>query len=220
MAEVTFIHLFIDLTSLNLFIEVQMFWPHYVMFILFLFLDPPMHRCYGTGVCYLLIVNRINHQLRRDAILWFDILKVSVRALPEIWEYKFISKEWATLKNLLITPKDKDSITKKSSVIDWFKCDKIDCEEEYIGESSKTFGEKYKEHLKSPSLIFEHQNNTGHTTSVENFKIIGRKGHNMARAVKETMYIRVNNPTLNRNIGKYNLPHLWDRILHSFQSWK
>ena len=82
------------------------------------------------------------------------------------------------------------------------------------------FGERYKKHLKAPSPIFEHQNNTGHITSVENFKIIGRKGHNMARAVKEAMYIRVNNPTLNRNIGKYNLPHLWDGILHSISELK
>ena len=129
-------------------------------------------------------------------------------------------KGGATIKNLLVSPKNKDSITKKSSVIYWFKCDKIHCEEEYIGESSRTFGERYGEHLKAPSPIYEHQNNTGHTISVENFKIIGKEGHNMARTVKEAMYIRVNNPTLNRNIGKYNLPHLWDKILHSIPELK
>ena len=42
----------------------------------------------------------------------------------------------------------------------------------------------------------------------------------MAKAVKEAMYIRVNNPTLNRNIGKYYLPHLWDGILHSIPELK
>ena len=42
-------------------------------------------------------------------------------------------KGGATIKNLLVSPKDKDSITKKSSVIYWFKCDKTDCEEEYMG---------------------------------------------------------------------------------------
>ena len=74
--------------------------------------------------------------------------------------------------------------------------------------------------MKAPSPIFEHQNNTGHTTSVEDFKIIGRVDHNMARAINEAMYIRVNNPTLNRNIGKYNLPHLLDRVLHSIPELK
>ena len=117
-------------------------------------------------------------------------------------------KEGTTLKNLLVSPKDKDTIT-KNSVIYLFKCDKIECEDEYIGGQSRTFGEGYKEHLKTPSPIFEHQNNTGHTTSVENFKIIGREGQNMARAIKEVIYIRVTNPALNRNIGKYNLPHFW-----------
>ena len=42
----------------------------------------------------------------------------------------------------------------------------------------------------------------------------------MARAVKEAIYIRVNNPTLNRNIGKYNLPHLWDGLLQSIPELK
>ena len=27
------------------------------------------------------------------------------------------------------------------------------------------------------------------------------------------MYIRVNNPTLNRNVGKCNFHHIWDRVL-------
>ena len=31
-----------------------------------------------------------------------------------------------------------------------------------------------------------------------------------ARTIKESIYIRVNNPTLNRNIGKLNLHHIWD----------
>ena len=58
-----------------------------------------------------------------------------------------------TIKNLLVLSKDKDNIKKKSNVIYWFKCDKIDREEEYIGESSRTFEERYKEHLKAPSPI-------------------------------------------------------------------
>ena len=33
------------------------------------------------------------------------------------------------------------------------------------------------------------------------------------RTIKEAIYIWVNNPTLNRNIGKYNLNHIWDRVL-------
>ena len=35
----------------------------------------------------------------------------------------------------------------------------------------------------------------------------------MARIIKEAIYIRFNNPTLNKNTGKYNLPHIWDKVL-------
>ena len=34
-----------------------------------------------------------------------------------------------------------------------------------------------------------------------------------ARNIKESIYIRVNNPSLNNNIGKFNLSHIWDRVL-------
>ena len=57
------------------------------------------------------------------------------------------------------------------------------------------------------------QNQTGHTTNQNNFQIIGREGHNLTRNIKESIYIRVNNPTLNNNIGKFNLSHIWDRVL-------
>ena len=33
-------------------------------------------------------------------------------------------------------------------------------------------------------------------------------------------YIRVNNPSLNRNIGKYHLPHIWDKVLFNIPELK
>ena len=87
-----------------------------------------------------------------------------------------------TLKNLLMFHKDKKAITKQSSIIYQFKCDKPECDDEHIGESARTFEEQYKDHLKAPSPIFEHQNTRGHTTTVNNLKIIHREVQNMARA--------------------------------------
>ena len=117
-------------------------------------------------------------------------------------------------------PKDKEEMTKQSNIIYWYKCGKTECNDEYIGESARTFEERYREHLKALSPIFEHNNATGHTTSVENFKIIGREGHGMARTIREAICIRVNNPTLNKNIGKYNLPHIWNKVLFSIPELK
>ena len=59
-----------------------------------------------------------------------------------------------TLKNLLMFPKDREAITKQNNIIYWFKCGKTECDDEYIGESSRTFEEQYKEHLKAPLPIF------------------------------------------------------------------
>ena len=113
------------------------------------------------------------------------------------------------IKNLLVSPKDKDLMVNQSGAIYWY----LGCDEEYIGETSRTFGERYKEHLKAPSAILHHSSQTGHPTNHNNFQIIGREGHNLARNVKESIYIRVNNSTLNNNIGKFNLSHIWDRLL-------
>ena len=125
-----------------------------------------------------------------------------------------------TLKNILVSPKDKDNITSKSSVIYSYTCGEIDCDEEYIGESQRTFGERFKEQLKAPSPIFLHQNNSGNETTLNTFRIIGREDNSLARTINESMYTRVNNPTLNRNIGKYSLPHICNKILFSIPELK
>ena len=54
---------------------------------------------------------------------------------------------------------------------------------------------------------------TGALTNIDNFCIIGREGIGFSRLIKEYLYIRVNNSTLNRNIGEYNLHHIWDGVL-------
>ena len=117
-----------------------------------------------------------------------------------------------TIKDLLVAPKDKEHITKKSGIICRYKCDRLECDEENIGESVRTFGERFREHLKASSPIYNHCNITGHTTTLENFSI-GEGDQNLIRLIKESIYIRVNNPSLNRNIGKYHLPHIWDEVL-------
>ena len=125
-------------------------------------------------------------------------------------------KDGSTIKNLLVSPKDKDPMVNQSGTIYWYQCGDLGCDDEYIGETSRTFGERYKEHLKTPSAIHHHSNQTGHPTSHNNFQIIGREGHNLARNIKEYIFIRFNNPTLN-NIGKFNLSHIWDRVLLNTQ---
>ena len=124
------------------------------------------------------------------------------------------------MKDELVAPKDKDHITKKSGIIYRFKCDRLECDEEYIGDISRTFGERFKEHLKAPSPTHDHSNTTGHTTSLENFSIVSREEQNLSRLIKESMFIRVNSPSLNKNIGRYHLPHIRDEVLINYRELK
>ena len=101
----------------------------------------------------------------------------------------------------------------KSGAICCIQCWDLTCDDEYIGETSRTFGERLKEHLKEHSPIHHHSISTGHPTTQQNFQMIGWEGLNIARTIKESIYIKVNNPTLNRNIGKLNLHHILDRDL-------
>ena len=73
--------------------------------------------------------------------------------------------------------------------------------------------DRCKEHLKGPSPIHVHIQHTGHHATADNFKTIGNEDRDLARTIKEAIYIRVNNASLNRNVGKYHLSHLWDRVL-------
>ena len=96
----------------------------------------------------------------------------------------------------------------------------MQCDEEYIGESGRNFGERFKEHLKAPSPIHDHINISGHTVAIEDFSILGRKDQNLLRTIKEAIYIRANNPPLNINVGKFHLPHIWDEVLLNISELK
>ena len=101
----------------------------------------------------------------------------------------------------------------KSGGIYWFQCGDLTCNDECIGETSRTFGERFKEHLKEPYTIHNHSINSGHPISQDNFQIIGRDNHGITSTIQESIYIRVNNLTLNRNIDKFNLHHKCNRFL-------
>ena len=122
-------------------------------------------------------------------------------------------KGGSTIKDLLVQPKDKDIILQKRGVIYRYKCGRVNCEEEYIGESGRTFAERLREHMRASSPIHDHYNTTGHDLSLENLSIVGREDQSTARSIREAILIIVNDSSLNRNIGKYQLPHIWDGVL-------
>ena len=84
---------------------------------------------------------------------------------------------------------------------------------EYLWETGRSFGEKYQKHLRAPSPILDHFQTSGHNITLDNFSIVGMESQYFTRPIKEAMFIRVNDPPLNRNLGKYQLPHIWDEVL-------
>ena len=157
--------------------------------------------------------NTNNQKKSHIVVPYYSGLSESIKNIGSKYGVEVYFKGGSTIKNFLMSPKDKDPIQKQSGVIYRYQCDRVDCDEEYIGKSSRTFGERFKEHLTPPSPIYDHSNITGHNVTINNFNIVGREDLNLMRTIKEALYIRVNNPSLNRNVGKYHLPHVWDEVL-------
>ncbi len=47
----------------------------------------------------------------------------------------------------------------------------------------------------------------------KDIKIIGVESNPFKRKIKEAIYIQANDPPLNRNIGKFNLPPIYNQLL-------
>ena len=74
-----------------------------------------------------------------------------------------------------------------------------------------------KEHLRVPSSIYQHSQTMGHPVNVECFTIMDMEAHGVTRIIKEAMFIWVDDPLLNSNLGKYQLPHIWDEVMQETQ---
>ena len=74
----------------------------------------------------------------------------------------------------------------KSGAIYWFRCGALHVMRN-TQERPRTFGERFKEHVKVPAAVHSHSNNTGHTTTQDNFQIIGKEDHGTDRTIKESI---------------------------------
>ena len=110
---------------------------------------------------------------------------------------------------LLTAPKDKNNKLQKSGIIYNYKCPHTNCTEQYMEEHCG----KSKGTSQGPTPIHQHSSTSGHPISPGYFSIIHRESQGITRNIKKAMFIRVNDSSLNRNIGNYQLLHIWDQIL-------
>ena len=71
-------------------------------------------------------------------------LGVSVKNICGKYVIQVYFKGNETLKNILVTPQDKVQIQYKSGIIYWSRCNEQGCNDEFIEESVRTFGERLR----------------------------------------------------------------------------
>ena len=80
--------------------------------------------------------NRSNNINRSSTTVPYNKgLSESFKNIGKKYDIQVHFKSGKTLEDELVAPKDKDHITKKSGIIYRFKCDRLECDEEYIEET-------------------------------------------------------------------------------------
>ena len=162
--------------------------------------------------------NQDNNPNKRNITLVVPFIPGTSEKFKKLCKAKGIQVHYKgtnTLRTMLGNPKDKDPKSNKSGIIYHYKCPHINCPDAYIGESGRALGDRVKEHLKAPSPIHQHSTTTEHPLDPEQFNIVHKEVHSHSRTIKEAMFIHVHDPTLNRNLGKYQLLHIWDHLLQA-----
>ena len=66
-------------------------------------------------------------------VLYYAGLSENIKNIGKKFGVQVHCKGGTTIKNLLMAPKDKDPVLKQIGVIYRYHCDRVDCDEEYIG---------------------------------------------------------------------------------------
>ena len=127
---------------------------------------------------------------------------------------QIIFKGCNTLKTLLMHPKEKIPAKPCQDVVYQWTCSTENYSSTYIGESSRCLKSRVKEHsTSSTSTIFQHGSTCNHPKEdISWFKILDQDRKQVSR---EAIQIRRNNPALNPNIGKMNIPKIFYQILNT-----
>ena len=121
-----------------------------------------------------------------------------------------------TLRQLLVRAKDK--IQKEKMVVPVCDIQFDTCEASYVGETEKSLKARFSEHRRSSATTSEvsrHVNfdRPGHMIDLDYTKLLTVVEPKwFAQGVKETIYIRLKDPNLNSDWGRYNLSSVWNNL--------
>ena len=97
-------------------------------------------------------------------------------------------------------------------------CSCEECDVTYVGETERFLTARFSEHRRPSSTTSEvskhiHGDHPNHNITLENTEVLTVEPKWFERGVKEAIYIRAIQPSLNRDGGRYNLPAVWNNII-------
>ena len=118
-------------------------------------------------------------------------------------------KKTNTLRQLLVKPKDPLSKENVVGPVYKIKCEEYDAV--YVGKTERSLKARFSEHRRPSSTTSEvskhiHVDHPQHSVELDNTEVLTTEPRWFERGVKEAIYIRALNPSLNRDGGRYNLP--------------
>ena len=116
-----------------------------------------------------------------------------------------------SIHNLLIAPMDKDIITQRSGISTGLNVPRQVVRMHALRNQEGPSGAGLRIIL-GPLLIYEHSHSSGHYINVEKFSIVGKEVHGITSTIMEAMFIRVNDPSLNWNLSKFQLSCIWNEV--------
>ena len=125
-------------------------------------------------------------------------------------------KPQQTLRQVLVSPKDKIDKLKQSGTVYQISCST--CSDTYIGESVRKLEKRLNEHKSraagNKSAVREHEKGSKNTHKIdwENVKVLEKETRDFPRKVLEAIHIRKKGPKLNRDTG-LELDTVWDNLI-------
>ena len=116
-----------------------------------------------------------------------------------------------TLRQALVHPKDKQPKDKQSNIVYAIQCKDSGCDDLYIGETKQTLAKRMYQHRRAStgcgdSAVYSHLDSTNHSFDNKDVKILDRESRWFERGVKEAIYVKREEPSLNKGGGlRHNL---------------
>ena len=110
----------------------------------------------------------------------------------------------------------------------WIPCagaNAVPCDAAYDGETGRLLHDRLQQHVSSArrapgifsSLVFQHLHDTGHHLRREDASILARDDGNITRGIREALYIKALNPSLNRDQGRHTIPPIFDNAIRKLK---